>query len=322
MAQALRQLYETDVDVVVLARGGGSAEDLAAFNEEVLARAVFESPVPIVSAVGHEVDVSLCDLTADVRAATPSVAAELLSPVLSELALQLVLKRRRLKNAMQRFLALARAGLDKRARALEDPRRTWAACRLQLSALSDTLQHTLEKRLEAERETLRALSHRLSKHPPQLTLATQGGLLRSHKARLQAAWRKKMAAASTQLAGMRPTLHSHSPRLLLLKHKQKWGALGEGLRLHIQGALKNRRIHLNLLAQQLDALGPLAVLNRGYALLKDEATGRWLLSAEGVALGQRLEVYMSKGQRFRVRVEALSASPPLGPPSPSHEEKP
>jgi len=233
MVQALKQLYATDVDVVVLARGGGSTEDLAAFNEEALARTVFESPVPIVSAVGHEVDVSLCDLVADVRVPTPSVAAELLSPVLSELELQLALKLRRLKNAQQRLLALARSTLDKRARALADPRRAWATWRIGLLALEDSLQQNMRK------------------------------------------------------------------------------------------AIESRRAHQHLLAKQLEALSPLAVLHRGYALLKDEATGRWLLSAKEVTAKQNLEVHMAQGQTFKACVMAPPLPSPCTSPTPNtHEEMP
>ena len=261
MAQALKQLYATDVEAIVLARGGGSTEELAAFNDEALARTVFDSPVPIVSAVGHETDVCLCDLTADVRAPTPSTAAELLSPMLSELELQLALKQRRLKNAQQRLLALARARLDKRARTLADPRRAWATWRLRLSTLADTLQNTLQKHLRTKQQHLQTLSARLS------------------------------------------TSH---PRLALLRQKQKLEALKQRLTQHMGYALESRQHHQRLLAKQLDALSPLAVLGRGYALLKDEATGRWLLSAEGVEAGQNLEVHMAQGWKLKARV----TSPP------------
>jgi len=264
MVQALKQLYASDVDVVVLARGGGSTEDLAAFNEEALARTVFESPVPLVSAVGHEVDVSLCDLVADVRAPTPSVAAELLSPVLSELELQLSLKLRRLKNAQQRLLALARSALDKRARALAAPRRAFSAFRLRLSSLEDALQHAWAKRHKGERENLRLLSERLS---------------RRH------------------------------PRLLLLKQQQKLETWKGELMHSMRQAIESRRRHQHLLSKQLDALSPLAVLGRGYALLKDEATGKWLLCAQEVEEGQNLEVVVAQGRVFKARVTQ--------PPSPS-----
>ncbi|MCL2012137.1 MAG: exodeoxyribonuclease VII large subunit [Cystobacterineae bacterium] len=268
MVEALKQLYATDVDVVVLARGGGSAEDLAAFNEEALARTLFESPVPSISAVGHETDIPLCDLVADIRAPTPSVAAELLSPIRGELELQLVLKQRRLKNAQQRLLALARSALDKRARTLAAPRRAFSTWRLQLSALEEALQAALTKRLKVEHKNLRALLERLS------------------------------------------TRH---PRLFLLKGRQRLEALRQRLMQGIGQTLESRHAHQRLLAKQLHALSPLAVLGRGYALLKEEATGRWLLSPEGLVVGQALEIHMAQGRVLRARITAPAAPFPYSP---------
>ena len=86
LARALARLQRlTDLDVIILGRGGGTSEDLAAFNEEILARAIFHSKVPIISAVGHEIDVTIADMVADRRALTPSEAAELATPDRHEL---------------------------------------------------------------------------------------------------------------------------------------------------------------------------------------------------------------------------------------------
>ena len=138
-----------NVDCLVLARGGGSVEDLSAFNEEIVVRAIHASRVPVVSAIGHEIDITLSDLAADVRALTPSEAAELVVPSSGEVCAQLTRQLRRLQGAFAGRARLARLRLDSLAN-----RRVFRKPLESVHALSQHLDHL------AERST-RAIHHRL-----------------------------------------------------------------------------------------------------------------------------------------------------------------
>lgn len=118
VVEALYALYEQPLDLIIVARGGGSAEDLWTFNEEIVARAAFASPVPLISGVGHETDTTIIDYVADVRAPTPSVAAELATPDVAELAGGVALLAERLDASMRRRLDDAFGGLDSLQRRL------------------------------------------------------------------------------------------------------------------------------------------------------------------------------------------------------------
>jgi exodeoxyribonuclease VII large subunit len=111
--RAMRKLYKHGgIDVMIVGRGGGSAEDLWAFNEEILARAIAQCPIPVVSAVGHETDVTIADLVADLRAATPSVAAETVVPDRAALDREFAVIRNRMANATGRRLRTAKTRID------------------------------------------------------------------------------------------------------------------------------------------------------------------------------------------------------------------
>lgn len=199
-----------ETDVLVVGRGGGSLEDLQAFNEESVARAIAACPLPVVSAVGHETDVTIADYVADQRAATPSAAAELISPDGAAWQEQVGLLERRLRGAMRRQLAqlhARRTGLHGR---LRDPRRRLQEQAQRLDELEARLRRSMARGLEARQRQRDAL-HRRLRHPARQLESARTNHTRLHQ-RLERAVRQqlrhheqRLTLAVRQLDALRPT---------------------------------------------------------------------------------------------------------------------
>ncbi|ETA79201.1 exodeoxyribonuclease VII large subunit [Youngiibacter fragilis] len=159
---------EGGYDVIIIARGGGSFEDLFSFNDENLARAIRRSPVPVVTGIGHEVDYTIADFAADMRAATPSQAAEIVVPSLKEMERKHEVMRFRLKSSAYSLLELSRERLDARIRALSrnNPATIVANELLRLSEKKERMRHLIAARLLNERDSLVSKSDLLHAHSP------------------------------------------------------------------------------------------------------------------------------------------------------------
>ena len=170
------------VDVVIAGRGGGSLEDLWAFNEEVVARAIHDCQLPVISAVGHEIDVTIADLVADRRALTPSEAAELVVPHRDELRNELSRLQQRLSHALRSQAAQARALLDHLAirRCFTRPQEKLRDLARQLDDLDARARRAVQQHLERSRQQIAGLSGKLSALSPLQVLERGYSLTRRH----------------------------------------------------------------------------------------------------------------------------------------------
>jgi exodeoxyribonuclease VII large subunit len=200
-------------DALLVTRGGGSLEDLWAFNDEALARAIAASPVPVVSAVGHEIDFSLADFAADLRAPTPSAAAELLVPERFELLAHLAQLRRRLDSSISRQHATLAQRSDQAGLRLQALR---PQLRLErgghrLALLRAQLDAALLADLNARVQALRRCAQGLERLHPRERLATQGHRAALLELRLRATIRRRIDQGVLNLQGLARALHSVSP---------------------------------------------------------------------------------------------------------------
>ncbi|MBF0185936.1 MAG: exodeoxyribonuclease VII large subunit, partial [Magnetococcales bacterium] len=260
MVAALRTLWQDGrAEVIICGRGGGSADDLAAFNSELLVRALVASPVPVISAVGHEVDVTLADLAADWRAPTPSAAAERVLPEYGPLRRRVQSLQQRLQQAVAALLLRQRHGLQLARQRLLHPRRRLELQRRRCDELSQRLERAHAMRLQAAHRLLQSWHNRLC------LWAVSGASLRLQQNRLH---------------HLQQRLQQSAPRALR-QARQRWQQTT--LRLH--------------------SLSPLAVLQRGYAIVYDQQ-GNILRSSEGLSSGAILRLTLAVG-KVTVQVQAI-----------------
>ena len=261
--QAIAALHAYgEVEVIILARGGGSLEDLAPFNNEGVARAIFQARIPIVSAVGHETDFTVADFVADLRAPTPSAAAELVVPVKIDLAAAVSVLRSRLIQYQSRLLERRREKLLYLAGRLPAPSRMIGDLRLTVGAGLNRMQLIINQALARQRQRMDRASLRLCHSSPLGHISGARGLL--------ANLRKDIIAA------VAATIAERKKRL------------GAGL-------------------IGLDTLSPLAVLKRGYSIVKLAPGGILLKSTQLLTAGAEVDVTLAEGG-FQAQVTVIYGS--------------
>ncbi len=310
-------------DLVIVARGGGSIEDLWGFNEEAVVRAAAESQIPLISAVGHETDWTLIDLAADLRAPTPTGAAEIAVPVKAELMSMVDDRARRLSTGLQRFVGSRRTELRAASAALPAPRDLLALPRQRFDTAANSLERGLIVNTKHHRSTYQNASARLS--PFVLTRL-------STKARqdLSVAGDRQQRALSVGISQKRQAFDAVVARLTPSRlsqqtalSKERVTGLGDRLDRAYLTRLKDSTAKLDGLQKLLKSLSYKDVLARGYAVVRD-ADGQPVRSASAVETGAALSVELADGTLDAVAMSGGSApkKPKTSAPKKAASQKP
>ncbi|MEM9074018.1 MAG: exodeoxyribonuclease VII large subunit [Myxococcota bacterium] len=270
---ALTQIQRVpDVDVIILGRGGGSAEELWAFNSERVARAVAASRIPVVCGVGHETDITIAELVADRRASTPSNAAEQAVPERAVLLAELDGFLHRLQRAMVGRFDQEHLRLQRVERRLADPRLVLAGARRRFAELEQAAALQVRAQLRARKSQVQVLETRLRQRDPRSQLAADRARVADLNRRLERAIKARLAESRKRL--LRVTTEHHA---------------------HGRPIARSRRSTLQALGGRLDALSPLRVLERGYAIAFGP-DGNALRAAKEVSPGDSLRVRLHDGE--------------------------
>ena len=241
------------VDVIILGRGGGSLEDLWAFNEEIVARAIAASEIPVISAVGHEVDVTIADFVADLRAATPSAAAEHAVPHQNEW--------------LNSFAAIERE-----------------------------LQQIIQRQLNQQQQRLNWLNKALQQQHPGQKLQRNAQRLDEMEQRINQAMQHKLRDLKQQLAIGSHQLKQWQPSEKIIRHQQRLFHFQQRLNRAVQVKLVTLRNRQAAVSQTLQAVSPLATLERGYAIVQRQDSKEIIKSAKQLAVDDWLLIRVAKGQ--------------------------
>ena len=277
-------------DLLIVARGGGSVEDLMPFNEENVVRAAAGSAIPIISAVGHETDTTLIDFASDRRAPTPTAAAEMAVPVRADLAAQLRDDGVRLEQALRRLTAERQAHLALLNRALGDPLRLLEPLMQRLDERGERLRLGWQSVIERRFGAVMAAGGRL-RHPRDIVnLAARQ--LTEQVTHLHLNWRRlvELRLATVNETGGR----LRHPRELVNLAAQRLGHLGQRSTAGFNRQTAQAQHRFERLSSALDHLSPLKVLGRGYALVQDE-NGHVIATASAAQPGQRIRIGFQDG---------------------------
>ena len=284
-------------DLIIVARGGGSLEDLWSFNEEIVVRAAAASLLPLISAVGHETDITLIDFASDKRAPTPTAAAELAVPVRAELMTRLAALEARKLTCWQRGIEQRRKELNLLTRAL--PRDILASPRQQLDSLAERLPRALRANAQIHHTQYSRVAGRLA---PQL--------LRREIERRRERYDGLNRRLQTSLLA-----NAEAHRARLARQRDRLAAYGNAARRAMLTLLNQRGARLERAERLLVAFSYREVLKRGFALVRD-GEGHPLRAVAGIGAGTRLDIEFADGHIGAVADGEANPAKPQGSAAP------
>jgi exodeoxyribonuclease VII large subunit len=285
-------------DVIIAGRGGGSLEDLWAFNEELVARAIFRSAIPVISAVGHEIDYTISDFVADARAPTPTAAAQLVVPSKAELRRRLFELESTMSDALHLELSSHRQQLANFETRLRDPRNLLRQLRQRLDAGAEELTDAIVSRMRDSRRNLREFAVHL-KIPTAIAVEQRlrAGRLALRLAHVMGARANPYRIALERHAAQFSETNLRGPIVL---RRANLNHLSDRLESVSRSMLENERSQLAADSRRLDAVSPLRVLERGYAVVVSARDARPVTDAARVTVGDELLIRLAHG-RLRAR---------------------
>ncbi|MFA6118982.1 MAG: exodeoxyribonuclease VII large subunit [Parachlamydiales bacterium] len=311
------------VDVIIVARGGGSLEDLWAFNEEIVAKAIFESTIPIISAIGHETDFCISDFVADIRAPTPSAAAEIvikeknhffdtLSSYKKQISKQVLFRLQNLKIKLNGYLkhpifSSPYSLIGKQIQMLDD--------------IKNLIENSLRQKVERQRDILKLYSNQVNslnpliklnvlknrlnsyqKHPlfssPYLLINKRSEMLDDIRALIENSLKQKVNNQKDFLKFFSNQLNSLNPipKIKTLKNESK--IFYKKLDLAVKNILSIKKERFTKLVSHLNAMDPKNVLKKGYSILFSEKDSSIILSESNVSDGDKISALLSDGKIY------------------------
>lgn len=286
-----------ECEVLIVGRGGGSLEDLWCFNEESVARAMAASDLPIISAVGHETDVTIADFVADVRAPTPSAAAELVSRNQPELVRQLRHQQDKASLAFDRLWAdkIGRFEQLKLRLNAQHPSRQLQQQRLLLNQSRQRAVQAVRYGLESDRQRLYQLAQRLKAQHPSRQLQSQSEQLTRLEKNLVQQLHQLLLRKQQQWQRLAQRVEQNPLPHYVKQHQQRWASLSQRLHYAMEKRLSHDRQIFGQLCAKLESLSPLSVLSRGYSVTQNEQ-GVALLSSQSVQIGEKIITRLENGR--------------------------